>query len=664
MKSISFLSLNALQFVPYAYGLLRSFAQKDARIADNYTWREPLTRIEGVKTTAEKINAPDILCASCYVWNHNQQAAIARQVKEDNPRCRVIFGGPHVPDDSADFFVRHPYVDVLVHGEGELPFYQLLLAYLEDPPRLDPIPGISYNNNLQAVKNPVGPGLVVSGPTDPLPIPSPFLDGAFESFLSDGGKNKIGLWETNRGCPYACSFCDWGVRSTNKIRRHDMKKIAAEIDYIARRKIEDLYVTDCNFGILERDLEITNLLVQARKKHGFPKRVRIQFAKNSNDTVFEISRRLHANDMLWGTTLSMQSVNEDVLAAVNRRQIGTRNYQLLKERYRKVRIPTYTELILGLPNETRESFTEGICTLLQIGIHDDIRVYELALLPNAPLSQPPKRKAFGLKTKMKSLRIPAKNCEKETVEIVFETRTMPYADWAYCFLFGEMIQALHNGAYTRHVAIYLNDTGQMPYKHFYNHLLTSMLKSGKKSHAAFNRIEALIDAYYQDPHMPQIHKILSQPDMMAFLSSYNPKRKGWHLWTYLWLSIAEARDDFYADLLEFLTREGIRIDKKLTDLLKYQKELMLAMDYDPATGKQVTYQFNWFDYFFNGRPLCEKPTTLRYTDTRMGITNRYPIEKNNRQKFVNAAIGISYPYTKYRHFFHQPDQTRTHEGGS
>jgi putative methyltransferase len=652
MKSIYFLSLNALQFVPYAYGLLQNYARQDQRIDENYSWREPLTRIEAVETTVERIVDPDILCASCYVWNHNQQAAIAKQVKQKYPRCKVIFGGPHVPDDSDAYFSEHPYVDVLVHGEGEIALSNLLLAFLDDHPRLNHIPNISYNVNLKATKTRTAPGL-----TNDLPIPSPFLAGTFKNFLSDERSNKIGLWETNRGCPYQCSFCDWGVRATNKIRRHDLQKIKKEIDYIARHNIEDLYVTDCNFGILKRDLEITGELVKARKKYGYPKRVRIQFAKNSNDTVFEISRLLHTNDMLWGTTLSMQSVDEQVLEAVNRRQIGTRNYRLLKDRYRQAGIPTYTELILGLPEETRDSFVNGICTLLDIGIHDDIRVYELALLPNAPLSRKTSRKRYGLKTKIKPIRIPADQCETEMVEIVFETDTMPYKDWAYCYLFGEMIQVLHNGAYTRYVAIYLNKSGQMPYKRFYNRLLAFMLGSKAKSCNAVKRVMTLIDDYHQDPNMPQIHKILTQPDMMAFLSTYNPKRKGWRLWDYLWLSLGEMKDDFYAVLREFLMTEGIDIDQKIDELLHYQKELMLDLDYDPAIGKRVAYRFNWFDYFFNGRPFAEELTRLRYTDTFMGISNRYALKKNDRGKFLNAAIGISYPYTKFRHFTHQPDRT-------
>jgi hypothetical protein len=150
--------------------------------------------------------------------------------------------------------------------------------------------------------------------------------------------------------------------------------------------------------------------------------------------------------------------------------------------------------------------------------------------------------------------------------------------------------------------------------------------------------------------------------MSAFLATYNPKRTGWHLWTYLWLAIGEAGDAFYGALRKFLDRERVRIDKKLDDLLRYQHEIMLTVDFDPTRGKEVTYQYNWFDHFFHNTPLVETQTALRYTDTHMGITNRYPLEKNNRLRFVNAAIGISYPYTKFRHFFHQPDQTEKQEG--
>jgi len=443
----------------------------------------------------------------------------------------------------------------------------------------------------------------------------------------------------------------------NKLRRHNGDKIRQEIDYLAQHRMEDIYVTDCNFGIFERDLDIARMLVEAKQRYGYPKRVRIQFAKKSNETVFAVSKLLHDNDMLWGTTLSMQSVDTTVLKEINRKFLGLENYRDLEARHSTAGIPTYTELILGLPLETRASFIQGICTLFEIGIHEDIRVFELALLPNAPLSRPDQREKYGLETQMRPLRLAEDGKIPEYVELVFGTRSMPRADMAYCLLFGEVIQALHNGGYTRFLARYLHDSGRMGYFDFYTGLLDSLLAGDTAAARPFRRIQRLIDDFYRDPEMPQIHRILTQPDMLAFLDAYNPKRKGWPLWTYVWLAVSEIRDTFYAAVSDVLVSQNIEMDDPLRDLLTYQQDLMLTLDYDPAVGKTVTSDFNWYDYFFHGRPLEQRTCTLHYGDTTMGISHRFEIVKGDRKRFVRAAIGMSYSYSKFRHFFHQPDTT-------
>ncbi|MGD8703012.1 MAG: cobalamin-dependent protein, partial [Desulfosarcina sp.] len=407
MKSIYFLSFNMISFVPYAFGLLKSYAQQDPAIAAGYDWHPPLTTPQPVEAVAASIVDPDLLCLSCYVWNHNQQMEIARRVKVRYPDCLVVCGGPHVPDPPGDFFTRFPQADILVHGEAEVPLARLLGELLNDPPDLEQVAGISFNRSGTAVTTPAGPRLGKD-----LPVPSPYLNGNLDAFLGNSDGNRIALWETNRGCPFACCFCDWGVRTKNKVRLHAMDRIAAEIDYLADQGTEDIYITDSNFGLFKRDLKIADMLVAARRRTGYPKRVRIQFAKTSNDTVFAISRLLFENDMLWGTTLSMQSVDLDVLEAVARPHVDIAAYAELKNRYQRHLIPTYTELILGLPEETRSSFIDGICRLLAINMHDDIRVFELVLLPNAPLSQPEMRERYGLQTRFKPIRLTDSGFEK------------------------------------------------------------------------------------------------------------------------------------------------------------------------------------------------------------------------------------------------------------
>lgn len=650
MKSIYFLCLNMIQFAPYAYGFLRAYADENPILRENYEWKEPFCRVEPLEILVEKIEDPDLLFLSCYVWNFNHQMEVAQRVKHQYPNCRVVCGGPHVPHDSTGFFQQFPMVDILVHGEGEIPVGNLLEALLQERPDLSGIKGISYPDKQVSVQTGVGEKL-----DKQLPVPSPYLKGLFTPFFtSEDGANKIALWETNRGCPFSCCFCDWGVRTTNKIRLHAMDRIKQEILYFGTHQIQDIYITDSNFGLFDRDLDIAKELVACKETYGYPQRVRIQFSKKSNETVFEISRLLFENNMLWGTTLSMQSVDMRVLDAIKRPKVSIENYKAAKEKYKAYHIPTYTELILGLPKETKESFIQGICTLFDIEMHDDFRTFELVLLPNAPLAQPEMRKKYGLHTRFKPMRQADAGCETEYLELVFGTRSMPQPDWEDCFVFSEMAQALHNGGYTRFLAIYLKQTGQMSYVEFYKTLYTWMLSSKESCFVAFSRVKRLIHDFYHDPDMPQINRALTQPDMAEFLASFNPERKGWQLWIYIWLWISRHKTAFYEQLTLFLGNQGIEITPELTDLIQYQQEIMLSPEYDPGMGKAVSYDYNWQDYFFRDHPLKQEPTQLLYQDTHMGASYQYGLEKNNPKKFVTAAIGFSYPYSKFRHFFHQP----------
>ena len=73
--------------------------------------------------------------------------AIAQRVKAAYPHCLVVCGGPHVPDRPGDFFSRFPQADVLVHGEGEIPFVRLFEEMLEEHPDFGRLEGVSFNRS-------------------------------------------------------------------------------------------------------------------------------------------------------------------------------------------------------------------------------------------------------------------------------------------------------------------------------------------------------------------------------------------------------------------------------------------------------------------------------------------------------------------------------------
>ena len=429
-QRVYFFGLNYSVWLPYTYGVLRAYAEADSFVRFNYAFMPPKFILEPLADLLRGIDEPSVACFSCYVWNFRHHISIARAIKQHYPDCRIIFGGPHVPRDAEPFLTRYPFIDFIVHEEGEEAFCSLLRMLHGEPRDLNMVPGISFVWNGRTVKTP--PSRLLK---TPLPIASPYRNGYFDDAIDSLNRSCIPfsvLWETNRGCPYSCSFCDWGVNSVNKIRLFDLEHLAADIRYFSEFHIDTVYLSDANFGILSRDEKIVDMLVESKSRTGYPRVIRANFAKNSNERVFQMSRKLAAAEMSAGTTLSLQSTAPPVLSAVRRDNIGIERYSSLAKRYRQNGIHSYTELILGLPGETKLSFMRGICDLLESGNHEDFRIYELILLPNAPLSSEAERRQHGLETVWKPLYTKRRHEgseETEMVEVVIATTAMSYTDW-------------------------------------------------------------------------------------------------------------------------------------------------------------------------------------------------------------------------------------------
>ena len=78
----------------------------------------------------------------------------------------------------------------------------------------------------------------------------------------------------------------------------------------------------------------------------------------------------------------------------------------------------------------------------------------------------------------------------------------------------------------------------------------------------------------------------------------------------------------------------------------------------PDAGKTIACRYYRRGYFFEAAGLTPAETTLHVADTHRGPGRQYPLIPGDRQAFVTAAVGYSYPYSKFRHFFHQPDRVR------
>jgi len=437
-------------FLPYSAGRLIAAAMErpGQHFQGFLVFREPREEVLARLDEAP----PSVLGISCYLWNWRYSLRLASWVKNRWPDCTIILGGPQVPaEPDIAFFARNPAVDLLIHGEGEMAF-RLALHNLYDYGEIGVIPGSSRPNG--ALHRGKGNRLAsLDG------LPSPYLEGYFNHLITLYPEiNWHMSQETNRGCPYQCSFCDWGSATFSKVREFPLDVVLDEMAWGSEKGLELLYNCDANFGMRPRDIQIAEHMVKLKADTGSPAKFRAAYAKKTTPKVYEIGRLLAQAGLSKGVTLSAQSMNPETLDAVSRRPLVSEEFAQLVASYKADGVPTYTEIILGLPGETLKSFKAGLLEVLTLGQHDGLNVYPAIVLDNSEMGNIFYRKKHGIKSmRLSMLLLHASWSEAdpapEEYDLVVETSTMTHEEWKEAMVFGWFIQGLHCMGLTRDAAI-------------------------------------------------------------------------------------------------------------------------------------------------------------------------------------------------------------------
>ena len=250
--------------------------------------------------------------------------------------------------------------------------------------------------------------------------------------------------------------------------------------------------------MFERDEEIAEFIVELNKKTGFPKVFRPCYEKNSADRVFKISKILNSRGLDKGATMAYQTLSDDALKNINRKNLTMEHFSGLMASYTKAGIPTYSELILGLPGETAESFCQGMCKLLRAGQHNSISVYYCELLPNAPMCRPEYMKKYQIEPmKVHFNHIHSASGKKDTIPeysyLVRSTSSMHREDWVYANLFSICLQCFHSLGLLRFFAIYAYHALNIDYYDFYKNLLDFCLNDNGRTGELFREIKKKLD---------------------------------------------------------------------------------------------------------------------------------------------------------------------------
>jgi len=290
-------------------------------------------------------------------------------------------------------------------------------------------------------------------------------------------------FETNRGCPYQCTFCDWGGLTYSKVKKFNLEYVKQSIDWIVSHKVYYLVFADANFGIFkDRDLEIARLLAKtASETPGCVLEVlNISFAKNSTNVVFEIAKILE--DYMKGLTFSMQSVNNETLQLIKRDNMEVNKLSNMLKLSEETNINSYSELILGLPGETLESWKQGMAELLELGQHTNIDIWFAQLLINSELGSPESVKKFKIQVVKAKNYVSMYNPDEdygeenqETIEIINQTETMTTEEMVDAYMYSWLVLHSHINGYSQLVSRYCRNFHDISYRKFYDTLLKNLL---------------------------------------------------------------------------------------------------------------------------------------------------------------------------------------------
>ena len=368
--------------LPLAIGILWQYVAQDTNIQEKFCLDQVIYRKDNINEQAKLLSRSDIVCFSNYIWNFQYHIALAKEIKNINPNTFILFGGPSVGYSAGDFWLfNRRWVDLLILGEGE----ESLLVFLQNFPNMDvkSIPGASTST----YSNPL-PERQKIFKTDI----SPYLNGFYDRMLCEiKNNNEVAqaVIQTNRGCPYHCNFCEEGDDYKNKIFEYEYDRVCKEFLWCATNEIEYINLADDNFGMLSRDLDLLQYVIDLKLKHGYPKVLDATFAKNSPDRILamagiDVSR---GANLLKSITIALQSFHQPTLDAIERFNLKEDKIKTLVDGINKIGMSNYVELIWPLPYETYETFCQGIDKSSELNLTNWVSVYPLTITPGTSIDK-------------------------------------------------------------------------------------------------------------------------------------------------------------------------------------------------------------------------------------------------------------------------------------
>ena len=582
-------------YLPYSAGVIWSYSLADPQIRERFEVTEWIWRREAVEVTAQRLAQNDIVAFSTYVWNHRYNYAVAQRIKEIRPEVLIIFGGPEPAVTDSDLFRKEWFMDLVICYEGEITFKRVLTHY--DAKDWESIPGLLINRNGVAVKTPDAERI---GSLEE--VVSPYLAGIFDDIMAQHPDiTWQGTLETNRGCPFQCTFCDWGSLTYNKVKKFELGRVFDELEWMAKRNFDWISITDANFGMFaERDSLIADKIIECQELYGSPRTFSVAWAKNQKKEVIDIVKKLlDARGFNQGLTLSVQSLDLDVLENIRRKNMEINKLNEVFELCDQRNIPAYTELILGLPGETLGTWKKNFYTLYDLNQHTGITVFQAQLLENAEMNLLQKKLFKITSQPVTDYFAGSYSVEhvEESIDVITGTKDLPTPRMLDAQIFAWFQTTMHINGFATLVARFINRYLNISYHDYYEDLFEYFMTSDWLNKEA--------DETRQYFSNWMVTGRINHPKIGVEIHGWNIIHR-----TSMNMHQEGRIDELYDFLEKFLERYNL--PKALQDsLMRFQRNYYIKYDDRNQYPMDLTLDYNIWDYLSFNRPLEKTQSIYR-----------------------------------------------------
>jgi len=646
----------------------KQYYTENGKNPDSIIWNDPhsYSDADNEFALADRIleNNPDIVGFSCYYWNSSLSFEVAKVIKERRPEVKIMVGGPNLryPVDM-EYFKKYPYIDLIcdVDGYGEIFITELFDQLTEN--QYDP-------ENMTSAVYPTPER------TRWKKSPKQFLKRTYvwPRGMYENGRGYIDrliarypdkpLWiyyEASRGCPFGCTYCEWGGGISSKTTFKPLEYVIEDFKFLTDNyDVISVEFTDANFGIVKNDIEIVKFLTNKRI-NGYKSLGYISFfgpTKVKKENLFTIYEELAKAELMeMIPKISVQSFNDDVKENIKRTDIPydeqLANLLEIKRKYNLIDLVPRFELIMGLPGMTLDQFYEDF---ERIGVIMPT-AYPWIMLPNTPAAAQEYRDKFKIDTiKVSSYRLDAEPLRSagliydkrfhQTNEFVVGAYSYDRRDWVEMYL-----------GYTVFSTLIITGLVAAPFKYIYEHhrekyadMIKDFMRSLLSGENNLHEFQKSLIYLVKEQTASRILENKSEDFQLIDLSSMFNRDilpDDPIIGECFVLAFMTDIPTFYKNLKIFLKA---RFDDPLVfEAVMWNERMVKTPMYDPDLGLKFSANRDWLRYVLGQGTLKDNKVVYNIKDTLL-YKNGPKIYWKNGNMRIKSFIDFFKHWERYRLF--------------